>query len=96
MWELLDGATETRATEVPGVGVIIGVPGLGLTFVPRARLIMLKQPLPCGATHMIQRDERNAPPVKAGATAEEIRARQGAGPVDPGAGQYYTQDEPDY
>lgn len=95
MWELLDAATDTRATEVPGAGVIIGVPGMGLTFVPRTRLVMLKQPIN-GATHIIQRDERNAPPIKAGATAQELREKQGAAPVDPGASAYYTQDDPDY
>ena len=94
MWELLDAATDTRATEVPGAGVIIGVPGMGLTFVPKARLVMLKQPIN-GATHVIQRDERNAPPIKAGKTAAEIRAEQPL-VADPGAAAYFTQDEPDY
>lgn len=94
MWELLDAATDTRATEIPGVGVIVGVPGMGLTFVPRSRLVMLREPQN-GATHVIQRDERAAPPLTQGKSAEEIRASQPL-VADPGAQAYYTQDDPDY
>lgn len=94
MWELLDAGTDTRATEIPGLGVLVGVPGMGLTMVHGARLRMLKDPID-GATHQITRDERTNPPLVSGKSAKEIRDGQPQVP-DPGAMVYYTQDEPEF
>jgi len=83
MWTQLDAETDTRATEVPGVGVIVGVPGIGMTFVPGARIIR----------GQLARDTRNAPPVVSdGLTAAEIRKKQPLLP-DPGALSYLVMDE---
>lgn len=91
MWTILDEATDTRATEIPGLGCIVGVPGLGLTFVPGARL------RPVGGdnrvTHVISRDDRSKPPIANGPNARDIGER--AKP-DPGAQHYFTTEDPEY
>lgn len=91
MWERLDSATNTMATEIPGLGCIVGSPGVGLVFVPGARLRMLNEPID-GATHLITRDERAAPPIAPGLTREEIL--KNAIP-DPGARAYFVIEEDD-
>jgi hypothetical protein len=93
MWETLEtGENTTLATEVPGVGCIVAVPGVGLTFVPHTRLRMMNQPNN-GATHVITRDDRNRPPLTpTGKSAAEIRAAQ-PNVVDPGALNYLVLDE---
>lgn len=95
MWETLEtGENTTLATEIPGVGCMVAVPGVGVCFVPRTRLVMLREPND-GATHVIQRDDRTAPPLRTtGLTAAEIRARQPLVP-DPGALNYLVLDESD-
>lgn len=93
MWETLEtGENTTLGTEVPGIGCIVAVPGVGLCFVPRTRLVMLKEPNN-GATHFIARDDRNAPPLRGrGKTAMEIRAEQPL-VVDEGALNYLLDME---
>lgn len=95
IWETLEtGENTTMGTEVPGVGVLVAVPGVGMCFVPRTRLRMLQTPRD-GATHQIVRDDRNAPPLSSnGLTADQIRAKQPLVP-DPGALNYLVLDEGD-
>ena len=82
MWEIVDAETDTRASEVPGVGVIVAN-SCGMVFVPRARVWKGK----------LVRDTRNAPPLHGeGLTAEEIRAKQPL-VADPGALSYLVLDE---
>lgn len=87
MWTQLDPTTDTRGAEVPGLGVVIGVPGLGMCFVPGARIHR-------GA---VVRDTRTAPPIAPnGLSAAEIRAKQPL-VVDPGALSYLvTTDDGEY
>lgn len=93
MWETLEtGENTALATEVPGVGCVIAVPGVGMCFVPCTRLRMLSEPNN-GATHVITRDDRNRPPLTPnGKSAEEIRRGQPL-VVDPGAMNYLVLDE---
>lgn len=81
MWTVIDESTDTRAAEVPGIGVIVGVPGMGLTLVPGARILK----------NQVVRDLRTDPPLVNGVKASDIVVRP-----DPGAQVYYTQDDPDY
>lgn len=93
MWETLEtGENTTLATEVPGIGCIVAVPGVGMCFVPRTRLKMLSAPID-GATHVIQRDERAAPPLQTGKTAAQIRAAQPRDGADPAAAAYIIHDD---
>lgn len=95
MWKTLEtGESATLGAEVPGVGVLVAAPGVGMCFVPRARLRALRTP--CGgATHQIVREDRNAPPLSSnGLTASQIRAKQPLAP-DPGALSYLVFDESD-
>lgn len=93
MWETLEtGGNATFGTEIPGVGCVIALPGVGMCFVPRTRLKMLTQPND-GATHVITRDDRTAPPLTPnGKSAAEIRAGQPL-VADPGALSYLVIDE---
>lgn len=94
MWEILEtGENTTMATEVPGVGCVLAIPGVGAVFVPRTRLVMLKEPKD-GATHVITRDDRNSAPLRAGLSAAEIRSKQPE-IVDPGGQQYIVHDVDD-
>lgn len=90
MWEIIDGPMNTFGSETPGLGVIVAAPGVGMCFVPGARLSMLKEPIN-GATHMVIRDERTSPPLVNGRKASDIKVRP-----DPGAQQFYTMDDPEY
>lgn len=63
MWELIDGTTDTRASETPGAGCIVATPGIGMVFVPNTRLVLLREQLACGATHVMVREDRTAPPL---------------------------------
>lgn len=88
MWRLLDEETDTRAMEVAGVGVVIGVPGIGLAFVPGSRL----RPTASGSFELT-REDRTTPPLRGtGLTADEIRAKQPL-VVDEGALSYLVMDE---
>lgn len=93
IWSVLEtGDNTTLGTEVPGVGVILAVPGVGMCFVPGTRLRMLREPLD-GATHQITREDRSTPPLSSsGKSAAEIRAAQPL-VVDEGALSYLVLDE---
>lgn len=92
MWETLEGGENTTfGTEVPGVGCIIAVPGVGMCFVPGTRLRSLSEPIG-DTTHVITRDDRNAPPLVKGKTAAEILRTQ-PDVADPGALNYIVLDE---
>ena len=94
MWEVLDATeTPTYGTEVPGVGVVLAVPGVGMCFVPGSRLRMHREPVN-GATHQITREDRSSPALIGGKTAHELRAEQPL-VVDPGAAAYLVHDADD-
>lgn len=84
---MLDAESETHATEIPGVGVVVTAPGYGMCFVPRTRIFQGK----------LVRDTRNAPPLHGeGLSAAEIRAKQPL-VVDEGALSYIVDtDTPEY
>ncbi|MBI1316397.1 hypothetical protein GC167_05995 [bacterium] len=88
MWICIDAESETHASEVSGVGVIVTAPGYGMCFVPGARLVKGR----------LQREDRTTPPLhSSGLTAAEIRAKQPLIP-DEGALSYLVLDEdtPEY
>lgn len=96
IWSVLEtGDNTTLASEVPGVGCIVAVPGVGVCFVPGTRLRMLREPID-GATHQVIRDDRTSAPLVTGKSAAEIRAAQPLVP-DPASLSYLVQtDDSEY
>lgn len=92
IWSVLEeGENTTLATEVPGVGVVLAVPGAGVCFVPGSRLRPLRDCVGL-VTHQITKEDRTVPPVRGGLTAAEIVAKA-PGELDPGARSYLVLDD---